>query len=614
MNVRPVTHTRIHVVYPKPEQEIYDDSTFVMGSVQGAHASLDASLRLVINQQVVPVSAHGFFAWKIPLHAGLNPVKMQVYENGATHPEAEELFALHRMPAYESPPTTPLTVIIETIQPHQDVWLMAQDSLKVGCLASVNADVSVTVPGLLDTPVALIPVEKSHAVAVVGSYIDTREMIFAEKHWMQKRMPVHGYYQATIPLLEAVTKASGHILENMPIVIHIKHGSQEFKKNASGRLTILKHSRPALIQKNDTVTRTSPPDGARLTPQKSGTLVDIDGLEKGWLRARLSRDECFYIPQESVRFLSETHAVSLGCLEAVQIHSKNEHVSELTLSIAGQQMGAPPIQIEALPESRPQRLQIRLYNVYSKCDFIRYPTENPRINQVHWRAVGEKTLELWVDLDRPLAGYDYELRDGQWMITIKTLPKRLEEIRVLIDPGHGGSESGATGLNGILEKDLNLKVSHLLESALKAEGFQVFMTRMQDVEVSLPERQEKTVQTQADIGLSIHHNALPDGRDPLAAIGTCTFYYHPFSKPLAEAVLKGMTTNENSAFTIPNYGLFYDSLFIPRIHQAISLLIEIGFFTNPTEFERLINPEFQKEAVYRIAQALKDYCLRVSKY
>jgi N-acetylmuramoyl-L-alanine amidase len=107
--------------------------------------------------------------------------------------------------------------------------------------------------------------------------------------------------------------------------------------------------------------------------------------------------------------------------------------------------------------------------------------------------------------------------------------------------------------------------------------------------------------------LSIHHNALPDGRDPLAHIGASTYYYHPFARPLAEMLLASLS-EPGGLYEIPCYGLLFDSLQMTRIHQALAVLVEVGFFTHPQEYARLIQPEFQQEVARRLARGLAEYC------
>lgn len=600
--------TRILVVYPKPEQPIFEDSTFLMGGVSG----LPAGARLWVNGQAVPVSHQGFFAWKIPIHAGLNPVRLEVRMAESVPPEAEELFALYGVPPLDVLPALPLAVHEETLAPASDVWLTPADTLTVACSASMDAEVSFTIPGWLETPVWLQPVQNGQA------FLDTREMIFAELHWNAQRIPTQGAYQVSIPVKSLLEKAKASaagegLPADLPMVLQLRHGEQVLEQRLPGRLTILTAPRMATVTQDQAVTRTSPENGARLTPQRTQTRVAIDGLEKNWARARLSQEEAFYLPLDVLAFDAGQAAQpeSIVPMRLASIKTETQDVAAaatVRLIFSAHPEFACPVQVEAVPSKRMNRLQVRFYGVCSHCDFIQYPPENTIIQQLHWRQVSENVLELWIDLHRPLAGYDYAWQSGEWRLAVKSLPANLADIRVLIDPGHGGAETGSTGLNGLPEKELNLTVSRLLRDALLQEGFQVSLTRNGDQALSLPERGQLVVDKKADIVLSLHHNALPDGRDPLRAEGASCFYYHAFSKPLAQALLDGLTDNRGNRFTVPNYGLFYDSLYMIRIHQALAVLVEIGFFTNPQEFERLIDPAFQQEEARRLASVLRQYC------
>lgn len=602
MTSAPHSATRIRVVYPKPEQHIYEDSTFLMGAVSG----FPHGAQLWVNGQVVPVSPHGFFAWKIPIHAGMNPVKLAVKTSASVPPEAEKLLALYGVPPFSVLPALPLAVHAETLFPASDVWLTAGDILTVACSASVDADVSFTIPGWHETPVPLQLLQSSQP------FLDTRETIFAERHWNSRRIPTQGYYQVSVAVQTLIAQANAarpdaSRPQHLPIVLHLRHGEHSHAVTLPGRLSILESSRKAMLVQDVAVTRTAPENGARLTPQRSHTRVMVDGLEKGWVRARLSPDEAFYLPLEAVDFETGPPQPPMA-LATIKTEMLEKTTAEVTLLFSAQPAFACPLQIEAIPCKGMNRLQVRFYGVCSHCDFIQYPPENSVIQQLHWRQVAENVLEFWIDLHAPLAGYDYTWQSGEWKLTVKTLPKAIPDIHVLIDPGHGGAETGSTGLNGLPEKDLNLTVSRLLRDALLKEGFQVRLTRNEDRALSLPERGHAVLKEKADIVLSIHHNALPDGRDPLRAEGASCFYYQPFSKALAEALLSGLTDNRGSRFTVPNYGLFYDSLYMTRIHQALAVLVEIGFFTHPHEFERLIDSAFQKEAAQRLASALRNYC------
>jgi|GEM_PF-2428384 len=613
----PGAETRIQLVYPKVGQEIYEDSTFLMGQVlacpTGAYLEVDAVLQEKPAATRVSLSPQGFFAWKIPIHSGMNPVALSVRLNSASPPIAQELLALHGAPPLAILPPLPLGVHEETMQPASDVWLTETDTLSVSCSASLEAQVFLEIPGFLPQPVAIPP------MATVHPFVDNRETIFAQLHWTRQRIPTQGYYQLKLPVKQLLLLASiSHLsqeAEDLPLVLVLHHGENVLKMPFPGKLSLLLQARSAVVIQDRAVTRTAPESGARLTPQRQNTWVKVDGLQQGWARVRLSADEAFYLSTESLAFQDvnplKEQPLSLVSIQAESLNP-TASVVKLVFGNGGQSEHryASPIQVEVIPSVAMNRLQVRLYGVCSRCDFIHYPANNAVVRHIHWRPVAEDVLELWIDLHHALSGYDYVWQDGQWQFTVKMLPRRLADIRVLIDPGHGGSETGSTGLNGLQEKDLNLTVSRLFRDALIKTGFeQVSLTRNTDETLSLQERGDKVMQTQADIVLSIHHNALPDGRDPLQVEGASCFYYQAFAQPLAQALLSGLTDNRGSRYEVPNYGLFYDSLYMTRIHQAVAVLVEIGFFTNPTEFERLIDPQFQQEAAQRLASALRNYCL-----
>ena len=79
---------------------------------------------------------------------------------------------------------------------------------------------------------------------------------------------------------------------------------------------------------------------------------------------------------------------------------------------------------------------------------------------------------------------------------------------VVVDPGHGGKDPGATA-NGVREKDINLGIGLALEAVLRSRGFEVRMTRRTDVYLKLQERTDIANQVNADVFVSVHANALP---------------------------------------------------------------------------------------------------------
>ncbi len=96
---------------------------------------------------------------------------------------------------------------------------------------------------------------------------------------------------------------------------------------------------------------------------------------------------------------------------------------------------------------------------------------------------------------------------------------------IVIDPGHGGDNSGATGIAGVPEKELTLDLAYELRDALQQRypDLRVILTRYWDASVSLQDRVHLANLAQADLFLSLHYNAAPHGR----AVGFETYFLEP---------------------------------------------------------------------------------------
>ena len=113
----------------------------------------------------------------------------------------------------------------------------------------------------------------------------------------------------------------------------------------------------------------------------------------------------------------------------------------------------------------------------------------------------------------------------------------LEGIKILLDPGHGGVDSGAVGYYGLKEADVNLRVARYLKMLLEADGADVSLTREGNQTVSLTDRVKKAQSINPDLFVSIHHNSsLARTKETKAEI-----YYaardNGFSRILGEAML-----------------------------------------------------------------------------
>lgn len=177
-------------------------------------------------------------------------------------------------------------------------------------------------------------------------------------------------------------------------------------------------------------------------------------------------------------------------------------------------------------------------------------------------------------------------------------------LTVVIDPGHGGSDPGATW-NGAEEKNLNLAVALKVRSLLEEEvdiDIQVLMTREEDVFVSLYDRAEFANEKNADLFLSIHANALENNHD---YEGIMTFYHKSDrrGKELAEQV-QGAVLKETGG---KDRGSKEEDYVVIRETKAPACLLEMGFITTQSELDRLLSPEYQDRIAAGIVQGILAY-------
>jgi N-acetylmuramoyl-L-alanine amidase CwlD len=171
---------------------------------------------------------------------------------------------------------------------------------------------------------------------------------------------------------------------------------------------------------------------------------------------------------------------------------------------------------------------------------------------------------------------------------------------IVIDAGHGGTETGAIR-DRILEKDLTLQIATALQKALEAKGAKVVMTRSDDSFVSLQERVEISNRTQPDIFVSVHINSMPQVVSPMT--GVEVYYRTPQSKVLAIVLMNSLV----STLQATDRGIGERNLYVVHHTIAPSVLCEVGFISNPDERALLLTPEYQQKIVQALSTGITTY-------
>lgn len=234
-------------------------------------------------------------------------------------------------------------------------------------------------------------------------------------------------------------------------------------------------------------------------------------------------------------------------------------------------------------------------------------------------------------------------------------------INVVIDPGHGGTDTGAV-YGSAREAEISLSVAKELKTILDSSShFKPTLTRSKDSNLTLPERVQVAEKNQADIFLSIHTNASPDAR----ARGV-EFYFQNQLAPdeetlflansenqmgkaneevaadagsdltkkgdvlaIVEDLKRGHKMSQSLLLSRKLYGIWSQAqggtgtrhsntirqapFYVIAKTQIPSVLIELGFISNPKESEKLMSPTFQKEIARRIYNGLLSYKEMIDK-
>lgn len=184
----------------------------------------------------------------------------------------------------------------------------------------------------------------------------------------------------------------------------------------------------------------------------------------------------------------------------------------------------------------------------------------------------------------------------------------VKDIKVVIDPGHGGIDSGTHDGHGFLEKDITLDIGLRMRDYLLTKGIPVIMTREADEDVSDIDGRgrhrrdlEKRVEiiNQGTLGVSIHVNSTGKSTEK----GFIVFYPKDSEagKILAEKVIKGLTAVQypNHDFAVPTRNIF-----LLRNAQVPVILVEVGFMTNLEDKNKLGDPSYRQKIAEAISQAI----------
>jgi N-acetylmuramoyl-L-alanine amidase len=179
------------------------------------------------------------------------------------------------------------------------------------------------------------------------------------------------------------------------------------------------------------------------------------------------------------------------------------------------------------------------------------------------------------------------------------------QILVMIDPGHGGKDPGAIGVNSLREVDVILPIALQVSEILKKNGISTQLTRDRDYFVGLNERVQMSSQAGASIFVSIHANSI-DNRPDVHGLET---YHYKVGEELANTVHQKILNVFNTDLKVPLNDRHVRSarFLVLRKSDIPAILVEAGYLSSPEESLQLAKADYQANMAKAIAQGILEY-------
>ncbi|MCG6134829.1 MAG: N-acetylmuramoyl-L-alanine amidase [Nostoc sp. LLA-1] len=560
-----VQENKLTVVYPPANHQTNTDKIFFLGTAP-------PSGEVYINNQLINRSQSGHFAPSFPLQMGKNVFTVR-------HQNQEIQMQVTRVDVQQQTPTQ-LGFIADSLTPQVDIARLPGEEICFSAIATSNAKIQVN---LGQQTVNLTPQTQQISLpSNAAIYIDENQPITQN---------IPGKYQGCTTLT-----TSGDIKQPE---FQLTLNNQTITQVSPGKIHSLSPAKLPVVEviAEAGVARTGPSTtDSRLTPLPKGVRAAVTGKQGDWLRLDyggwIHRPETRTIP---TAIPPRSHIRSII---SQQLPTATEIVFPLQVPV--------PVSIE----QGDRTFTLTLHNTTAQTDTIRLD-DNPMIARLDWQQIAPETVQYTFNLKNDQQwGYNLQYQDTSLVLSLRhppTISRRqqrpLSGLKILLNAGHGGEELGAAGPTGYLAKDLNLVVTKLLRDELVRRGALVVMTREDDRDMSLVARQRMIDQIEPAIALTFHYRFLPDDGDAENTKGVSSYWYHPQAHSLAVLLQNRLVQDLGRS----SFGVYWNNLALTRPHTAPSVLLELGFMSNPDDFELAMNPQEQQRLARVLAEGIVEW-------
>jgi N-acetylmuramoyl-L-alanine amidase len=588
---------QLRVVYPPPDAVVRaKDSSFLFGSVGTGDATL------TINDYPVRVWPNGaWLAW-IPLP----PDSLMRFHLAARRgEESVELDHLVRRAGWAPPPPAGLWLDSASLAPRGRVWWPAGEYLTLTARASEGATLRMILPD--STVVPLVPQSRLEEIPEAIRAFDRDP---ASLTTALRRDRYVGVIRG-----RALGPSPGPVLPDTmgpPVAAGLRPAAAEWPivEAIRGADTIrarwplqvaLLDTVPVIVETEDS-SRTDMITAGRAVPGGTyhwffpdGTRAAVSGRMSEYLRLQLAPESEAWIAAVEAKPVPGVTAAP-AVVGSVRLTPMPDRVRvRIPLS------HRVPYQVTESDRG----LTLRLYGALGDVNWIQYGSADTLVRRAAWAQDRREEVTVSLELSEPLWGYYTGWDRGDLLLDVRRPPHRtggsLKGYLIAVDPGH--PPIGSTGPTGLREAEANLAIGLLVKQLLEEAGARVFITRTGDVPIELWPRVQAAERAGADLLVSIHNNAVPDGVNPLTNSGASVYYNHPRSVPLARAVQAELVRR----LGVRDLGIGRGDLALVRTTWMPSILTEGLFIMVPEQEAALRSRRGQRLYAEAVVEGIRRF-------
>lgn len=582
---------RLEVRYPKAGSVLdIADSTFLMGNVG------DGGATLRINGREVPVAPNGaWLAWVAIPQDSATVVRLEA-RHGTTVVRSE--LPLRRAGWVRR---TGAWIVPGSLQPRAQLWLPEGEALTLSVRAAPGAAVRLLLPDGSVIPFAPAATADLVPASVLAFSRDDRGLDRATgtttylgrfegttaagiEDWLRPTPPpVAAPARLEIVVGSDTTRASWPLAVRRPAV----------------RPTVVRLEEPVGLgaERDGIVIGRNLPGGTYHWFFPVGTVATADARQDDLVRLRLASGSTAWVPVSEVVPQRGMALPGLAVMKSLTLAATPDG-ARLRIPLS------TPVahQVRATPAG----LTITLFGVAGDADWTRYPATGRFVSWLGWHQVATDQVELQLTFGRPLWGWRVRVDRGDLVFDFREPPvvdrvNPLKGRRIVLDPGH--PPLGACGPTGLCEPEATLAVARIAAERLRALGAVVSLTRRDARPVELWQRVALADSVEAEAMVSIHLNALPDGINPFTNNGSSTFFQHPQSIALAQAVQDELVRR----LGLRNLGVARGDLALVRPTWYPAVLAEGLFLMIPLQEAAMRSLEGQQRYAEAIVAGLRSF-------